>query len=367
MRRLLFITLSVVYASLCACSKPLSPESWQSSAPAFAHLEGMGVKAVYFNGAALPAVLKRNPAWLQPGDRLAGSEHIRSLAQAALSPKLFRQLDRQEHFDALLLVGDPIQFKALTEHLIKTQDWTLNWVDSWCSVYCRQTGGGLTREAILKIATQWDSAEARVKATALAAMAERLVAASRLDVAGELLQLAAAADAQCAAVWTAEGAYRLARGEWVQAVAAADRALQGSGRRERAARSVKAQGLYFSKHFEEAYLLSAELLAEAPEDPVMLFTHAKIAHEVRAIQEEVGVLRKLIAIAERERRSTSWYQVYLGQALAMSGEGEAALKEFDLALRDPDLPEDQRDFAKNSRARVALRVKPSEAEVGTAR
>jgi len=366
MRRLL-LTLSLAYASLCACSKPLSLEAWQSAEPAFTHLEGLGVKAIYFNGAALPAVIKRNPAWLQPGDRLAGSEHIRSLAQAALSPKLFRQLDRQEHFDALLLVGDPVQFRALTEHLIKTQDWSLSWVDSWCSVYSRQTGGGLTREAILKIATQWDGAGARVKATALAAMAERLVAASRLDVAVELLQLAKAADGESAAVWTAEGAYRLARGEWVQAVAAADRALQGSGRRGRAARSVKAQGLYFSKQFEEAYLLSAELLAEAPEDPVMLFTHAKIAHEVRAIQEEVGVLRKLIAIAEKERRSTSWYRVYLGQALAMSGEGESALREFDLALVDPDLPEDQRDFAKNSRARVALRVKPDGTEARSVR
>ena len=366
MRRLL-LTLSLACASLCACSKPLSLEAWQSSEPAFAHLEGLGVKTVYFNGAALPAVIKRNPAWLQPGDRLAGSEHIRSLAQAALSPKLFRQLDRQEHFDALLLVGDPVQFRALTEHLIKTQDWSLSWVDSWCSVYSRQAGGGLTREAILRIATQWDGAGARVKATALAAMAERLVAASRLDVAVELLQLAKAADGESAAVWTAEGAYRLARGEWVQAVAAADRALQGSGRRGRAARSVKAQGLYFSKQFEEAYLLSAELLAEAPEDPVMLFTHAKIAHEVRAIQEEVGVLRKLIAIAEKERRSTSWYRVYLGQALAMIGDGEGALKEFDLALVDPDLPEDQRDFAKNSRARVALRVKPDGTEARSVR
>jgi hypothetical protein len=51
----------------------------------------------------------------------------------------------------------------------------------------------------------------------------------------------------------------------------------------------------------------------------------------------------------------------------MSGEGESALREFDLALVDPDLPEDQRDFAKNSRARVALRVKPSEAEARSVR
>ncbi|NBV87109.1 MAG: hypothetical protein EBS01_12800 [Verrucomicrobia bacterium] len=349
---------------LAACSATSSREEWQSAKFAFAFLEKTGAKSVYFNGAVWSEALQIKPGWLQPEDHAAGSEHLRSLAQAALSPKLFRQLDRQERFDALLLAGDPVQFRALSEHLQKTQDWSLEWVDAWCSVYRRQKGGGLSKEAVLDIAKRWDQAAPKVRAAALAAMSERLVAAFNLDAAWEVLQIAKLAHEKCAAVWTAEGTYRLARGEWTQAVAAADRALKVGGR-DRAARSVKAQGLYFSKHYEEAYELSRALLDEAPEDPVMLFTHAKISHEVRALQEETRLLRKLIDIAERERRPTSWYRVYLGQALAMTGDGPGALAEFDLALGDSELPEDQREFAKSARARVALRVKPGVATGGT--
>jgi len=101
------------------------------------------------------------------------------------------------------------------------------------------------------------------------------------------------------------------------------------------------------------------LLEGSPEDPVMLFVHAKIAHEVRSIQEEIEVLRKLIGFAEREKRSTSSYRVYLGQALAMRGEGEEALRELDAALADPDLPPDQLDFARSARGRVELKVRPA--------
>jgi tetratricopeptide (TPR) repeat protein len=341
---------------LCACSRTLPHDPSRDAASGLAYLERSEVKSVYFNAAALPVLLKAPPTWLAPADREPGSEHVRSLAQAAMTTKLFRQLDRQEHFDALLLAGDPVQFKPLSDHLLKTGDWTLDWVDAWCSIY-RHGSASLSREKIFEIARQWDSKPSSERASALALMVERLVAASRLEEAGEMIQQATTADGSVASVWTAEGWYRLARGEWTQAIAAADHALKLNSK-SRVAQSVKAQGLYFSKQFEQAYLLSRNLLEDAPEDPLMLFTHAKIAHEVGAIQEEVGVLRKLIGIAERERRPVSWYRVYLGQALALTGDGPGALKEFDLAQADPELPEEQRDFVKSARARVALHVKP---------
>jgi hypothetical protein len=70
-------------------------------------------------------------------------------------------------------------------------------------------------------------------------------------------------------------------------------------------------------------------------------------------------LRKLIGFAEREKRSSSSYRVYLGQALAMRGAGEEALAELDAALADPELPPDQVDFARSARGRVELKVHPA--------
>ncbi len=356
-----FVMVALVWGG---CSRP-QPPLLVNLVPALEHLERAGARIVYFNGAAYPELLKRKPVWLVESDREAGSERVRSLAQAALNPKLFRQMDRQEHFEMLLLAGDPVQYRPLMEHLIKTQDWALDRVDPWSLVYRRGGVETINPKAIMDVAAQWDAAAPEVRAQALAAMAERLVVAGRLEVAGQLVAAATQADPHSSAAWIAEGWYRLARGEWAQAMAAANKAL-AQEKRNRAALSVKAQGLYFSKHFEEAYELSRGLLADAPEDPVMLFTHAKIAHEVRAFQEEIRLLRKLIGIAEREKRSTSWYRVFLGQALAMTGEGTEAVQSFNQALADPELPADQRDFARSAQARVELRIRPP-SENGTPR
>ena len=325
--------------------------------PVLEHVGRLGAKKVYFNGVAFSELVKEAPDWLSAADRVSSSEHVRAMAQAAMDPKLFRQLDRQERFEALLLVGDPMQFRPLMEHLLKTQDWALDRVDPWSLVYRRGSTERFTMETIWKEVGRWDKAATPLRAMAVAAISERLVAAGRLEAAGELLEVAKKMAPSSAPVCAAEGWYRLARGEWKQAVAAADKALSRE-KRFRPAISVKAQGLYFSRRYAEAYELSRDLLEEAPRDPVMLFMHAKISHEVRAFQEEVIILRQLIELATREKRSTSWYEVYLGQALATTGKGEAALLSFDKALADPDMPADQRDFAKSARAKVQLHLHP---------
>jgi tetratricopeptide (TPR) repeat protein len=343
-----------------ACSRA-RPVQEHSPVAAMEQLEATGAKTVYFTGAAFAALvgktLQNPPPWLPSTDREAASPRVRAMAQAALDPKLFRQLDRQERFDALILAGDPVRYRPLQEHLLRTQDWTLEWVDPWCLLYRRGKVEPLTAEKTKELAARLAQGKGGARAQSLAAMAERLVGARRFEEALALLGQAREADAGEPAVWTAEGSYRLARGEWPQAVAMADKALS-LDKGWAAAKAVKAQGLYFSKRYEEAYQLSRELLEGAPEDPVMLFAHAKIAHEVRSLQEEVEVLRKLIGFAEREKRSTSAYRVYLGQALAMRGAGEQALVELDAALADPELPPDQLDFARSARARVDLKVHP---------
>lgn len=349
--------LVAAFLGLAGCREQVSDPRLQTPRLALERLEELQVRTVYFNGAAFPALKQAPPPWLAHADREVTSSRVRALAQAAQSPKLFRQLDRQEHFEAVLLYGDPVHHKPLLEHLIQSGDWVLDWVDPVSLVYVRGTQERLTMDAIRAMARRWEGASRPHRAVALAAFAERLIAAHRKDAGAEMLQAARDADSKAVAVLVAEGNYRLARGEWARAVEAAEKAL-GADSGNRAARSVKAQGLYFLKRFEQAYGISRQLLEETPEDPVMMFTHAKIAHEVRALEEEAGILRKLIAVAEREERSTSWYRVFLGQALASSGKGPESLAEFDRVLEDPDLPAEQRAYAKEARQRVQRMIEP---------
>ena len=328
---------------------------------ALEYLAEKPAKVVYFNGAAHAALVAANPPWLDPADREVRSERVRAMAQAVQTPKLFRQLDRQQHFDALILTGDSQQYKPLMDHLIKSGDWALEWVDAFCLIYRRGKQETLSMERIRSVTTCWEGLPKSERAMLLAAMAENLVAARRGDAAREMLDVGMRVAPDSPAVWVSEGRFRLARGEWKQAIAAADRALKAD-KEYRPAWSVKAQGLYFSKRFQEAYALSARLLKDAQEDPLMLFSHAKIAHEVRALEEEILVLRKLIDIAERQGRQTSWYRIYLGQAFGLTGDGEGAERELGAALQDPELPEEQREFASDALARVRSKVRVEASE-----
>jgi tetratricopeptide (TPR) repeat protein len=188
------------------------------------------------------------------------------------------------------------------------------------------------------------AASARDRATFLALTAGKLVALHDAAAARTLLERARALDARTPEVWSVQAQYHLGRGEWKDCEAAADRALELE-HGHLAAMGTKAQVLYATKRFGEAYAISKKLIERLPDDPAMLFYHAKIAHEARAFGEEAKVLRKLIALAEKNDRPASGYRVYLGQSLASAGERDPALEEFGKAMEDPDLPKAQRDFA----------------------
>lgn len=349
----LFLALGVLVWSGGCTPRPVS--DWYGLRLALESLNGAEVRSVYFNGPAQMRVLEASPAWLRAEDRDVKSERVRSMAQAVQSPKLFRQLDRQERFDVLLISGDPIQSKPLLDHLLETRDWSLWWVDAQGYVFRRGMEGELTMERLRGLMARWEGEPKRQRAELLASLSRNLVAVKRAEAGREIFEQALKVDPESAAAWAAEGMYRLSRGEHGKAVEAANRALKFE-KDSLAAKSVKAQGLYFSNRFAEAYEVSRELLKRSPEDPVMLFAHAKIAHEVRALQEEITVLEKLIGIAETVGRPTSIYRVYLGQAYAMRGEAEGAIRELEAAVGDAELPGEHRDFALDMLRRIRSKV-----------
>jgi tetratricopeptide (TPR) repeat protein len=148
-------------------------------------------------------------------------------------------------------------------------------------------------------------------------------------------------------VWSAQANYRLALGDWKGAMVSAEKAL-AIDRESPSALGCMAQALYANKQFDEAFALSARLVAKLPEEPGVLFYHAKIAREAKRWEDEIEVLKRLIALAEKAQKPVSGYRIYLAQSYASAGERDKSIEEFDTAMRDPDLPEDLRKYADES-------------------
>ena len=318
-------------------------------------LEGLQAKALYYNAAARPWLLARRPDLLTAEDRDDRSERTRALAQAVLVPRFFRQLDRQDRFDALLFIGDPSQYRPLLDHLAETKDWSLSYVDHFGMVFRRGSARGWKMEDLQPVRARFAGAPAEDRATFLAQTAVKLVAVREFDAGKLLLDEAVQLDARLPEAWNGLAIYHMQRGEYREAFSAAERAL-ALDKAHLPALATKTQLLFATKHFSEAYDLSKQLIERLPDDPNLLFYHAKIAHEAHAYKAVVEVLQRLIVRAEAEERPVSGYQIYLAQAYASASDAPHAIEAFLRALNDPDLPQDQRDFARENIVRIKKRT-----------
>jgi len=332
---------------------------WQKADPLLASptiaLESLQAKTLYFNNAARPWLLAQRPDLLAGEDRDENSERTRGLTQAVQNPKLFRQLDRQYRFDAVLLTGDPSQYKPLLDHLVETKDWRLHFADHTSLVFRRDGTKAWDLADFDAVRVRLAEKSAQARATAFAQTATKLLAAGQPEAGRKLLDEAAQLAPRNAEVANGLAIYHLDRGEWREATAQIERALSAD-RKFLPALATKTQLLYGTKRFSEAYDLSKQLVAALPQDPRLLFYHAKIAHEAHAYKAEIEALEKLITWAEIEGRPVGGYQIYLGQAYASTGDAKRSVDSFMLALNDPDLPTDQRAFARENIARIKKRT-----------
>lgn len=318
-------------------------------------LEKLEAKSLYFNGAALPWLVLQRPDLLTDEDRDDNSERSRGLTQAVQNPKLFRQLDRRFRFDALLLTGDPSQYKPLLDHLVETKDWRLSYADHTSLVFRRDGTKPWEVGDLAPVRSQLREKSPRDQATALAQTATKLLAAGQSDAGRQLLDEATKLAPNLPEAANGLAIYHLGRAEWREAATQVERAL-GMDRDFLPALATKTQLLYGTKHYSEAYDLSRRLITRMPDDPGLLFYHAKIAHEAHAYKAEIEALGKLIALAEMGGRPLGGYQLYLGQAYAAAGDAQRSIDSFMLALNDADLPEDQRAFARENVARIKKRT-----------
>ncbi len=316
-------------------------------------IRSLDAKSLYFNAPARPWLLKLRPDLLSADDRDEKSARARDFVQAVQSAKLFRQLDRKYRFDVLLLAGDPSQFRVLVEHLVEAKDWTLAYVDHAAIVFRRGSAAGWKAADLDAIAAGFPGASDR--AAFFSQVAVRLLAVRRAEDAKVCLDRAKALDDRLPEVWNGQAIYRMNRGEWTPAMADVGRALAIDAD-FLPALATKTQVLYSTKKFSEAHALSQRLIEAYPDDPALLFYHAKICHEAHAFTDEIRTLRRLIERAEEESQSASGYRIYLAQAYAKDGKAQPAIDEFNRALADEDLPKEQRSYAEDTLAQIKDRA-----------
>jgi tetratricopeptide (TPR) repeat protein len=318
-------------------------------------LESLQAKSLYYNGRAKAWLLAQRPDLLTPEDRDAESERSRAFPQAVENPNVFRQLYRKYRFDALLFVGDPSEYKPLLDHLVETKDYTLRYVDHTSMVFRRDSGKAWEPADFAAVRARFAKSRVSDQAEVLAQTAMKLLAAKQVEAGKALLDEASQLAPREPHVANALATYYIGRGEWREASEQVERALS-SDSHFLPALATKTQLLYGMRRFNEAYELSSQLIAKVPDDPNLLFYHAKIAHEAHAYKAEVAALEKLIKQADADGRPIGGYRLYLGQAFTAMGEAQQAIDAFMLVLDDPDLPAEQRDFARENIMRIKKRT-----------
>ena len=319
-------------------------------------LRDLESKSLYMNNAAREALLAIKPDLLSAGDKDARSEHARMSARAVQDPKLWRQLDRKNRFDAILLMGDPASYQPLLTHLLDTKDWKLTFLDQDILLFKRPPCAEWNENDLAALMNTLSKRAAPERVKMLVQLAGKLVSVDRASLAKPCLDEALALDDKSPEVWTALALYHAKLARWNEALDKAERAL-GLDADYQPAMAAKAQLLLGMNRCNEALPLSQKLARLSPRDPATLYLHAKIAHGAHYYSEEIETLKVLVDLAGKAGQSAAGYRIYLGQAYASDSQAEPALEQFEKALADPEISVEQRSFVKEFIRRIKSRVK----------
>lgn len=318
-------------------------------------IETLRSHCLYFTPQARACLLEYTPQMLAPGDRDEKSERSVSFAQAAQDPVLWRQLDRKYRFDSILLCGDPATYRPLLRHLIDRGDWTLTYVDHTSLIFQRPPATPWVPSNLDALRKKFESRTAEERVAFLVQLAGRLSGVMQLTLAKHCLDDALKLNPNSPDALTQLALYYTHFGQWKQALEKADAAL-AVNKNYRPALVIRAQGLLYMRKFDDALKVSDRLMELAPNDPEILFLHAKVAHEAHAYSREIAALQVLIDQAEHRNQSTTGLHIFLGQAYAASGDAVSSLQQFQTALAAGDLSREQKKELEECVGRIKSRM-----------
>ena len=283
---------------------------------------------------------------------LVAQANERAFAQGVQKPAVFRGLDHQRQFDALLLAGDPTTYEPLLRHLAEAKDFVLVWLDNDALIFRR---GGSRPWVETDLTAEAGQFEGENRARFLAGAAVRLMAIGQLPMAKRALDVAQARGKELPEYWTNLGLYDGMVDHWPDALDSLNRALALDAD-YLPAMTAKAQILVNARRFDEALDLSDKIVEAHPDDASMLFFHATVSHQAHAYDREIAALLHLIELAEAQGESTTGYRIYLGQAYAETGQAMPSLIQFKKAIESPDISAEQRKFAQDCIDKIDART-----------
>ena len=267
------------------------------------------------------------------------------------NPKAWRALDRKRRFAAVLLCGEPATFRALLEHLSQSADWVLTDADPTSIVFQRAPAVAWTAEKSGRVRSQFARSSPSEQSLAFAQLAHRLQALGFLTEAEGFLKEALAKDSKSATALAGMAGLCAARFQWQEALKWTETALRIDSAFTPAL-ATKANALLATGRANDALEVTEQLLKRQTEDGALLALHARVAHQARAHGKEIEALVKIIATSEKRGLPTGGWRVYLAQAYAANAQAEAALEQFERALKEPDITDSQRGFARKGIERI---------------
>ncbi|MFV0416955.1 MAG: hypothetical protein ACK5NG_11390 [Chthoniobacterales bacterium] len=262
-------------------------------------------------------------------------------AAAALNPDLWRKLERQEDFGAVLLIGPISEYAPLLEYLLDAQDWRFAAADEHGLIFLPGTGADWQPKGIPEMSSREDALAVSMIAENLARVRQNGTAHLWLDAAAEFYPASAAIAAR-------KASFLGTREQWGEALVEANRALE-MDESSLAAMQIRLQALTKEQNMNEAWQAAQKIKNAYPNDMKTLFLHARTANAVGATDAEIDSLQRLISQSEALGLPDGHYRIYLAQCYAKQGIAPLALEQINFALQAPGLSDEQRGMLEKTR------------------
>ena len=305
-------------------------------------IEQVGEGRVFLNAPALSA------ARLLAPDLASRSPDAASIKALASSPVRWREEDRQDPFQSILLAVPLDESGPMVEMLKSTPDWHLTKIDNQGLLYRRGTHGNSSENI------QTTFANTRESALHAAQTAMVMQFLGKNKDARELMGKARETSPGDPLVLIQSATLAAALEQWPTTKKEAELALKKDPSSTQA-RYLLALALLETGNTSSAAAESATLSAQASRTPSVLWLQARISRQANDPTTEIAALEPLLALAQKQKEEPTLIHIHLAQAWAKRGFAAQALENYSAALKG-NLTPAQRTELENARGTIQNRA-----------